>query len=120
MRTHAFVAPASLLLVVLHEAHAHREQETIAQYGALPARMRLVPFVVSTFGALGSAASRFVTDLSRHQRTVPFPLTEEVTWTAPRMAPFMRMVVCTSVRRSVAAYHRQHWERRVPTPPAGA
>ena len=100
-------------------AHVQRERETIAQYGgagALPPRMRLVPFVVSTMGALGSSAEAFITELSRRQRTIPFSLADETTWAAPQMAPFARMAVCTSVRRSVAVYHRRHWARHAQWP----
>ena len=108
----------------MHSHQSHRvhlapqaavERATATDYGAPGPRLRLVPFVVSTFGSVGAAARAFLSSLSRQQSTVPAALHEHATWAAPRFVPFLRhvlrMAAGFSVRRSVAAYHRVHWRR---------
>ena len=92
--------------------HAAVERATATDYGTLGPRLRLVPFVVSTFGSFGAAARAFLSGLSRQQSTVPaVPFMSMRAWAAPRFVPFLRMAAGFSVRRSVAAYHRVHWRR---------
>ena len=56
--------------------HTAVERATATDYGALGPRLRLVPFVVSTFGSFGAAARTFLSGLSRLQSTVPAALHE--------------------------------------------
>ena len=82
------------------------------QYGALPPRMRLVVFAVSTHGAFGAAAMRFLSDLSRRSGGgLPPVLLDCASWAVPRFAPFVRMAVCHAVRRGLAEAVLRHWRR---------
>ena len=83
---------------------------TRLSYGPLPALMELVPFVVSTSGALGLHARGLVRDLAlRSPSSVPYGLLDQASWAVPTLAPFLRCVVSTSVRRSIGAYHGRRW-----------
>ena len=48
----------------------------------------------------------------RRGSSIPLSLSPHATWAAPRFAPFIRMAVGCSVRRSIAAYHLLMWESR--------
>ena len=94
-------------------AHAAKARQALDDYGALPPRMRLVPFTVSTFGALGQEARTLIQQIDRRcGSSIPLSLSPHATWAAPRFAPFIRMAVGCSVRRSIAAYHLLMWESR--------
>ena len=91
-------------------AHTALALATRLSYGPLPALMELVPFVVSTSGALGLHARGLVRDLAlRSPSSVPYGLLDQASWAVPTLAPFLRCVVSTSVRRSVGAYHGRRW-----------
>ena len=89
-------------------AHAHvvslaRRVDYRLDSSPLPARMRLVVFSVSTFGPIGSTGLAFLRELGRRScQHVPSDLYPEVTWAAPRMAPFARMAVVFAVRQGLA------------------
>ena len=70
------------------------------EYSALPPRMRLIPLTVSTHGAFGPEATRFLSDLGKRSGGgVPVSLLDSATWAVPRFAPFIRMAVAHAVRR---------------------
>ena len=78
----------------------------------LPPRMRLIPLTVSTHGALGPEAQRFLSDLGKRAGGgVPVPLLDYATWAAPRFAPFVRMAVSHAVRRGLAEAVLRWWRR---------
>ena len=62
------------------------------EYGALPARMRLVVLPISTFGAIGTPGHAFIGELSRRMRaSVPYSLLPHASWATPRLGPMIRM-----------------------------
>ena len=78
--------------------------------GRPPARCRLITFAVSAGGALGSEAQTLIRSLvQRVGRSVPTSLMDEATWATSTFAPFVRMAICMSVRRSLAASLRRRW-----------
>ena len=93
-------------------AHAAVHRQCLGEYGVLPPRMRLVPFCISTFGAIGQAAQRFLAELGRRAGSVvPAPLLGVATWATPTLAPLVRMAVGTAVRRGYAEAVCRHWRR---------
>ena len=91
-------------------AHTAIALATRVSYGPLPAGMCLVPFVVSVTGAMGRHALTFVRELAmRSPTSLPFSLLDQASWAVPTLAPFLRCVVSTSVRRSVGLYHTRWW-----------
>ena len=93
-------------------AHRVKEEEGPAEYfpSADPREacgpgtsMRLVTFVVSTFGALGAQAQSLISTLStRAGRAVPSSLLDQTSWATPTLAPFVRMTMTMAVRRQIA------------------
>ena len=84
------------------------------EYGVLPPRMRLIPLTVSTHGALGPEAQRFLSDLGKRAGGgVPVSLLDCATWAVPRFAPFARMAVTHAVRRGLAEAVLRRWRRVV-------
>ena len=93
-------------------AHRVKEEEGPAEYfpSADPRQacgpgtsMRLVTFVVSTFGALGAQAQSLISTLStRAGRAVPSSLLDQTSWATPTLAPFVRMTMTMAVRRQIA------------------
>ena len=82
------------------------------EYGVLPPRMRLIPLTVSTHGAFGPEATRFLSDLGKRSGGgVPVSLLNSATWAVPRFAPFIRMAVAHAVRRGLAEAVLRHWRR---------
>jgi hypothetical protein len=82
------------------------------EYGALPPRMRLIPLTVSTHGAFGPEATRFLSDLGKRSGGgVPVSLLDSATWAVPRFAPFIRMAVAHAVRRGLAEAVLRRWRR---------
>ena len=78
----------------------------------LPPRMRLIPLTVSTHGAFGPEATRFLSDLGKRSGGgVPVSLLDSATWAVPRFAPFIRMAVAHAVRRGLAEAVLRHWRR---------
>ena len=81
--------------------------------GLLPPRMRLIPaLTVSTHGAFGPEATRFLSDLGKRSGGgVPVSLLDSATWAVPRFAPFIRMAVAHAVRRGLAEAVLRRWRR---------
>ena len=76
--------------------------------------MRLIPLTVSTHGAFGPEAMRFLADLGKRAGScVPVSLLDCATWAAPRFAPFVRMAVSHAVRRGLAEAVLRRWQRVV-------
>ena len=74
--------------------------------------MRLIPLTVSTHGAFGPEATRFLSDLGKRSGGgVPVSLLDSATWAGPRIAPFIRMAVAHAVRRGLAEAVLRHWRR---------
>ena len=81
--------------------------------------MRLVVITVSTSGATGSPGLAFLRELGRRSsQHVPSLLYPEVTWAAPRMAPFARMAIVFAVRRGLAHAVARDWRRAAVYPHA--
>jgi len=114
VRTFDAASPSALTLGTdRHRLAGHRAKERAAQddYGVLPARMRLLPFVVSTFGSFGPSARWLVQRLDRRcGSSIPLSLLPHASWAAPRLAPFIRMAVGCSIRRGTAMYHLEMWD----------
>ena len=84
----------------------------------LPRGMRLVVFVISTFGSLGGPAQTLLSELGRRLGGgLPVSLLSEATWAAPRFAPFARMALGCAVRRGLAESIWRYWRRGPPPPP---
>ena len=76
----------------------------------LPRAFRLVVFTVSTFGALGGPALRFLSALGKRAgRSLPVALLPQATWAVPAFAPFARMAVTFAVRRGLAERLTDRW-----------
>ena len=87
--------------------------------------MRLVTFVVSTFGSRDPEAQRLLSDVARSSRSsVPSSLYEETSRAASELASFVRQAVTLSVRRELvralrASFSPEEAQRCVvPTPHA--
>ena len=73
------------------------------------ARMRVVTFVVSTFGSLGAQAQALIKDIAK--RTSPFvppSLSHESSWATLTTTAFLRSALTFQVRKRVAAMLRDH------------
>jgi len=73
------------------------------------ARMRVVTFVVSTFGSLGAQAQALIKDIAK--RTSPFvppSLSHESSWATSTTTTFLRSALTFQVRKRVAAMLRDH------------
>ena len=67
-------------------------------------RLRLLTFVVSVRGALGSEAQTFIRQLSaRMAGAVPYRLLDEASWATQGCAPLLRSAITFSARRALAA-----------------
>ena len=82
-------------------AHRYVTKRAVEEeYGALPARMRLVILPISTFGAIGTPGHTFIGELSRRMRaSVPYSLLPHASWATPRVSPMIRMALTHAVRR---------------------
>ena len=76
-------------------AHRYVTRRAVQEeYGALPARMRLVVLPISTFGAIGAPGHAFIGELSRRMRaSVPYSLLPHASWATPRLGPMIRMAL---------------------------
>lgn len=102
-------------------AHRAVARRCVREYGVIPARSRLVPFVVSTFGALGEDALSLLAILGRRVgAAVPIALLDVATWATPRFAPLARMAVTTACRRGLAGSIAARWHRPAPQPAVAA
>ena len=73
------------------------------------ARMRVVTFVVSTFGSLGAQAQTLIKDIGRRTNLfVPFPLAHETSWATSSITTFLRSALTFQVRKRVAVILREH------------
>ena len=71
-------------------------------------RMRVVTFVVSTFGSLGREANNFLKQVSRSRdHFLPPPLLPESSWATPNCSSFLRSAITMEVRKRVAALLRE-------------
>ena len=93
-----------------HTAIADKSRR--AEYGELPANMRLVIVVISTFGSLGGDALPFLSDLDLQAgESLPFALLDEASWAVPRFSTFARMALTCAVRRGLAQAIYDKWIR---------
>lgn len=71
-------------------------------------RMRVVTFVVSTFGSLGREANSFLKQVSRNRdHFLPPSLLSESSWATPNCSSFLRSAITMEVRKRVAALLRE-------------
>ena len=91
-------------------AHRFLEQTFAPGQYTMPAhqpgapRLRLLTFVVSVRGALGSEAQTFIRQLSaRIAGAVPYRLLDEASWATQGCAPLFRSAITFSARRALAA-----------------
>ena len=81
-------------------AHAACARHWMTEYGRMPHGCRLVIFVVSAGGAIGSAAQSLIRALSvRAGGIPPASLLDQASWSTPRFAPMMRMAIGMAARR---------------------
>ena len=84
--THVLTRHTDRVRLAAHRYAAKRAVEE--EYGALPARMRLVVLPISTFGAIGTPGHAFIGELSRRMRaSVPYSLLPHASWATPRLGP---------------------------------
>ena len=84
------------------------------------ARMRVVTFVVSTFGSLGAQAQTLIKDIGRRTNVfVPFSLAHEISWATSSITTFLRSALTFQVRKRVlAVILREHLpDDFLPPPP---
>jgi len=81
--------------------------------------MRVVTFVVSTFGSLGAQAQDLIKDIGRRTNLfVPFSLTHETSWATSSITTFLRSALTFQVRKRVAVILREHLpDDFLPPPP---
>jgi len=75
------------------------------------ARMRVVTFVVSTFGSLGlgAQAQTLIKDIGRRTNLfVPFSLADETSWATSSITTFLRSALTFQVRQRAAVILREH------------
>ena len=103
---------------VAEAKRCRRHDYKLADDGSgLPAGMRLVVFVVSTGGSLGTEAQALLAEVGKRVgKALPAALLPASSWAACRFAPFARQAVGFAVRQGLAASCRRHW-RRVPAQP---
>ena len=95
-------------------AHRASVETWTRSYGALPQGCRLVVFVVSAGGSIGSAAQALLARLGERTAGLPpFLLLDQSSWATPRFAPMARMAITFAARSGLAAAVRSSW-RRVP------
>ena len=71
-------------------------------------RMRVVTFVVSTFGSLGREANILLKQVSRNRDLIlPPSLLSESSWATPNCSSFLRSAITMEVRKRVAALLRE-------------
>ena len=71
---------------------------------AHPVSLRLLTFVVSVRGALGSEAQTFIRQISaRVAGAVPYRLLDEASWATQGCAPLFRSAITFAARRALAA-----------------
>jgi len=69
--------------------------------------MRVVTFVVSTFGSLGAQAQNLIKDIGRRTNLfVPFSLAHETSWATSSITTFLRSALTFQVRKRVAVILR--------------
>ena len=99
--------------------HRHRAQEAAGPRDFFvpsrrpppSARMRVVTFVVSTFGSLGAQAEAqaLIKDIGRRTNLfVPFSLAHETSWATSSITTFLRSALTFQVRKRVAVILREH------------
>ena len=81
------------------------------------ARMRVVTFVVSTFGSLG--AQDLIKDIGRRTNlVVPLSLAHETSWATSSITTFLRSALTFQVRKRLAVILREHLpDDFLPPPP---
>jgi len=83
--------------------------------------MRVVTFVVSTFGSLGAQAEAqaLIKDIGRRTNLfVPFSLAHETSWAISSITTFLRSALTFQVRKRVAVILREHLpDDFLPPPP---
>ena len=84
--------------------------------------MRVVTFVVSTFGSLGAQAQELIKDIGRRSNLfVPFSLSHETSWATSSITTFLRSALTFQVRKRVAVILREHLpDDFLPPPPVQA
>ena len=106
--THVLTRHTDRVRLAAHRYVTKRAVEE--EYGALPARMRLVVLPISTFGAIGTPGHTFIGELSRRMRaSVPYSLLPHASWATPRVSPMIRMALTHAVRRGLAASVHANW-----------
>ena len=64
--------------------------------------MRVVTFVISTFGSLGAQAQALIKDIDRRTNLfVPFSLAHETSWATSSITTFLRSALTFQVRKRV-------------------
>ena len=83
------------------------------------ARMRVVTFVISTFGAFGAQAQALIKDIGRRTNLfVPPPLSHETSWATSSITTFLRSALTFQVRKLVAVILCEHLpDDFLPPPP---
>jgi len=83
------------------------------------ARIRVVTFVISTFGSLGAQAQALIKDIDRRTNLfVPFSLAHETSWATSSITTFLRSALTFQVRKRVAVILREHLpDDFLPPPP---
>ena len=72
-------------------------------------RMRVVTFVISTFGSLGAQAQALIKDIGRRTNLfVPPSLAHETSWATLSITTFIRSALTFQVRKRVAVILREH------------
>ena len=71
--------------------------------------MRVVTFVVSTFGSFGAQAQALIKDIGRRTNLcVPLTLAHEASWATMSITSFIRSTLTFQVRKRVAVILREH------------
>ena len=71
--------------------------------------MRVVTFVISTFGSLGAQAQALIKDIGRRTNLfVPPSLAHETSWATLSITTFIRSAVTFQVRKRAAVILREH------------
>ena len=111
-------------------AHAAISRRSAVDYFGTPSsppappglRLRLVTFVVTTFGSLGTDAQALLELVSRHTgSSLPLSLSSEFSWSASSFVSFARQAVTFALRRSLAGSMRGFTRSEAaacPLPPA--
>ena len=71
--------------------------------------MKVVTFVISTFGSLGARAQALIKDIGRRTNFfVPPSLSHETSWATSSITTFLRSALTFQVRKRVALILREH------------